>query len=152
MPNNTKAHSDAIQEAARSLLIEYQIDITQQVIIPPLAKELARRMSCHPDTAKQHIARAVRRARGEEAARSWGGVRPGAGKRYWYTLEALYDPEADPQRWFSLRQWDERPDTPGAEPQRGQRFTTAEEARRYVSRQGIVLYADNADKVPPSAV
>lgn len=62
----------------------------------------------------------------------------------WYTLERLYDPYNDPQHWFTLWTWDERPDALGAEPQRNQRFTTAEEARAFVRAQGITLYADNA--------
>lgn len=75
---NKKDRSDAIQEAARRLLEERQIDITQQVIIPPLAKGLAQQMNCHIDTAKRHIARAVRLARGEVAHEgTWGGVRRG---------------------------------------------------------------------------
>lgn len=76
----SKARSDAIQEAAHRLLDEYQIDITRQVIILPLARDLAQRINCHIDTAKRHISRAIRYARGEETARVWGGPRPGAGK------------------------------------------------------------------------
>lgn len=78
MAANTKARSDAIQAAARTLLIERQIDIKQQVAFRPLAQELAKRVDCHYDTAKRHVAAAVRRARGELAAQ-WGGAREGAG-------------------------------------------------------------------------
>lgn len=75
---NKKDRSDAIQEAARRLLVERQIDITQQVDVLSLAKDLATELACHPDTAKRHIARAVRLARGETAHEgTWGGVRRG---------------------------------------------------------------------------
>jgi hypothetical protein len=76
---NTKERSDAIQAAARALLVEREIDIKQQVLFRPLAQELVKRADCHYDTAKRHIAKAVRRARGEMAAQ-WGGAREGAGR------------------------------------------------------------------------
>lgn len=75
---NNKARSDAIQHAARALLAASQADITQQVDLSPLAAMLVQQTGCHPDTAKRHIARAVRLARGEGTHdRTWGGVRRG---------------------------------------------------------------------------
>ncbi len=77
MASNTKERSEAIQEAARALLDEQQIDVTAQVVIRPLAKLLAARMDCHYDTAKRHVATAIRCARGEFSSRQWGGSRGG---------------------------------------------------------------------------
>lgn len=76
--NNTKARSEEIQAAARALLVARGVDITQQVA-RPLVKALAEQTGCHIDTAKRHVAAAIRRARGEQA-RAWGGARPGAGR------------------------------------------------------------------------
>lgn len=77
--NNTRERSDAIQTTARALLEARAIDITKQVDIAALVPALVEQTDCHPDTAKRHIAKAVRRARGEAAA-NWGGARPGAGR------------------------------------------------------------------------
>ena len=78
--NNTKARSIEIQTAARALLVERAVDITQRVDYAPLIKELVARVGCHPDTAKRHVGTAARRARGEESALRWGGARAGAGR------------------------------------------------------------------------
>ena len=75
--NNTRERSDHFQAAARALLVARGIDITRQVDIRALAIDLAATEGCHLDTAKRHVAKAVRRSRGELSA-DWGGVRPGA--------------------------------------------------------------------------
>lgn len=80
MATNTKQRSEEIQEAAASLLVEMNINIAERVEIRPLAKILAGQTGCHYTTAKTHVARAVRRARGELVKTSWGGARPGAGR------------------------------------------------------------------------
>lgn len=74
---NTRKRSEELKKAARALLIEQQIDVNENVPIPPLAKLLMKRESCHYTTARLKIAQAIRLARGEiTAARSWGGPRP----------------------------------------------------------------------------
>ena len=79
--NNTRARSEEIQSAARALLAERAVDITQQVDVRTLAKELAAQANCHYDTARRHIATAVRRARGGQLPNgTWGGKRDGAGR------------------------------------------------------------------------
>jgi DNA-directed RNA polymerase specialized sigma24 family protein len=80
MSHNTKARSDALQQAAQRLLEEHQVNVLQQVHYLPLAQELRSRTGCHIDTAKQHIMKAVRRKRGEFSESQWGGVRPGSGR------------------------------------------------------------------------
>lgn len=78
---NTRARSQAIQDAARALLVERQINITQRVDIRALAKDFSAAFGCHYDTAKRHLAQAVRLARGEAPrATDWGGQREGAGR------------------------------------------------------------------------
>lgn len=79
MPNNTKARSQEILTAAHSVLDEQNVDITEGVELRPLAKILESRVSCHYDTAKKAIAKAVRQKRGQLVAK-WGGARPGAGR------------------------------------------------------------------------
>lgn len=79
MPNNTKARSQEILTAAHSILDEQNVDITEGVELRPLAKILESRVSCHYDTAKKAIAKAVRQKRGQLVA-EWGGARPGAGR------------------------------------------------------------------------
>ena len=76
---NTKARSQEIQEAAADLLVEMNIDVTKAVEIRPLAKILASRVYCHYNIAKNHIAKAVRRVRGELVETEWGGARQGSG-------------------------------------------------------------------------
>lgn len=74
---NTRARSEELRRAARALLIEQEIDVEEQVAIPPLATLLAKRESCHYTTAKLKIAQAIRLARGEiSEERGWGGPRP----------------------------------------------------------------------------
>lgn len=73
---NTRARSEELRTAARALLIEQQIDVKEHVNIPPLAKLLAERETCHYTTAKLKIAQAIRLARGDiSEGRGWGGPR-----------------------------------------------------------------------------
>lgn len=78
-PNNTRARSDAFQQAARALLEETSFDLNEGVDYAALVPMLIERTGCHSDTAKRHLAKAARLMRGEAAA-AWGGSRPGAGR------------------------------------------------------------------------
>lgn len=80
MAVNTKARSEELQEAARTLLVTHEVDVNNQVALLPLAKDLMRLTGCEISTAKRHIAKAVRRARGVLSDAQWGGSRPGAGR------------------------------------------------------------------------
>lgn len=79
MSGRNKQFTLATQEAARRIVIDQGVDITQQIAILPLAKLLIAETGCSIDTAKQHIARAVRRLRGEWVEARHGGLRPGGG-------------------------------------------------------------------------
>jgi hypothetical protein len=74
--NNTKARHNEILATAKEVLAESEIDITQSLgkNLLPLAKMVAQQTSCHIDTAKRNIAKAVRIARGE-VVKQWGGKR-----------------------------------------------------------------------------
>ena len=78
-PNNTRARSDAFQQAARALLEEAAFDVRESVDYATFVPLLIERTGCHSDTAKRHLAKAARLMRGEAAA-AWGGSRPGAGR------------------------------------------------------------------------
>ena len=78
--HNTRARSEEIQNAARTLLAAHNIDVREQVVLLPLAKELTKLTGCEISTAKRHIAKAIRRERGVRAEARWGGSRPGAGR------------------------------------------------------------------------
>lgn len=80
MAANTKARAEEIQEAAKTILVTHDIDVTKQVALLPLAKELMQQTGCEISTAKRHVAKAVRRARGVLSEARWGGARPGAGR------------------------------------------------------------------------
>jgi hypothetical protein len=74
--NNTKDRHNEILTTAKEVLEEYEIDITQPLgkNLLPLAKIVAQQTSCHIDTAKRNITKAIRQARGELAGQ-WGGDR-----------------------------------------------------------------------------
>lgn len=79
MATNTKVRSLEIYAAAVALV--ESVDVGEAVEIRPLAKELKRQIGCNYDTAKRHIAKAVRRKRGElvKLHQGWGGPREGSG-------------------------------------------------------------------------
>jgi len=79
MPANTRERTAALQDAARAFLEARGVNIAEAVPIKALAPAFARAQACHLDTAKRHLAKAVRRMRGELVA-SWGGPRDGAGR------------------------------------------------------------------------
>jgi len=74
-----KKRTQQLAAIAAEILAESGVDVSQRVEIRPLAKLMKARCDAHYETCKRHIARAVRRARGEMAGQ-WGGRRPGAGR------------------------------------------------------------------------
>lgn len=81
----TKIYTHVLAELASKTLANSGVDVNQQVAIRPLAKAMlasAREQGLNPcyQTCKNHMARAVRRARGEVIQRNWGGPRPGSGR------------------------------------------------------------------------
>lgn len=80
MALNTKSRSEELQTLAAEILAASGADVTKGVEIRPLAKIMADRSGCHYTTAKQHIAKAIRRARHKYQDPTWGGKREGAGR------------------------------------------------------------------------
>lgn len=84
MPNNSKARSEQILLAAQSTIHERGIDVREQVDINALAKEVQARTSCHIDTARKWMLRAVMRARGDithGVTEQRGGAGRGQGRK-----------------------------------------------------------------------
>lgn len=79
MTGRNKQFTITIADAARRIVQESGADITKQVTILPLAKLLMTDVGCGIDAAKRHIAKAVRRLRGEWVEAQHGGIRPGSG-------------------------------------------------------------------------
>lgn len=77
---NTKARHEELAAIAAAILTASGADITGPVSIAPMIPEMVERGQCHPGTARNHLARAVRRARGQLVASGWGGAREGAGR------------------------------------------------------------------------
>lgn len=77
----TRQYSDSIALAARQIVAASGMDITQHIPTLPLAKLLQAETGCSRDTAKRHVARAIRLARGELITAQWGGLRTPAGGR-----------------------------------------------------------------------
>lgn len=83
MPANTRARSDALQQAARALITARELDVTADSVPRALAVDFAAAEGCTLETARRHLAKAARRMRhsaSTEAERQWGGTRPGAGR------------------------------------------------------------------------
>lgn len=85
MPANTRARSDALQQAARALITARGLDATLDSVPHDWAAEFAGQQGCTIETARRHLAKAARRMRHDasvevEAERQWGGTRPGAGR------------------------------------------------------------------------
>lgn len=78
--NNTKERSSELAAIAAEILTASGADITDSVSIAPMVETMTARTGCHTDTARRHLARAVRRARGELVKARWGGARDGAGR------------------------------------------------------------------------
>ena len=62
---NLLSKSSRIPAAAAGILDEHAVDITQPVVIDPLARELMARVGCARETARRHIAHQIRLRRGE---------------------------------------------------------------------------------------
>jgi hypothetical protein len=80
MALNTKARSEELQTLAAEIVAASGVSLTERVELRPLAKLMAERSGCHYTTAKQHIAKAMRRARHKFQPAEWGGKRDGAGR------------------------------------------------------------------------
>lgn len=80
MTDSTKQRSEQLQTlAAEILLAASGVDVNQTVAIRPLAKLMETKCDAVYETCKRHIAKAVRRARGQVVA-ARGGYRDGAGR------------------------------------------------------------------------
>jgi len=79
MTDNTKQRSEQLQALAAEILAASGADVTQAVAIRPLAKLMETKCDAVYETCKRHIAKAVRRARGQ-VVDSRGGPREGAGR------------------------------------------------------------------------
>ncbi len=81
MALNTKARNEELQILAAEIVAASGVSLTERAEIRPLAKLMAERSGCHYTTAKQHIAKAMRRARYKKfQTAEWGGKRDGAGR------------------------------------------------------------------------
>lgn len=78
MGTNTRARSNEIAAVARALLDAANPPLNQREPFEALMPLLIEQTGCHPNTARRHIARAMRLKRGEASA-AWGGARAGAG-------------------------------------------------------------------------
>lgn len=80
MASNTKARSEELQALAAEIVAASGVSLTERAELRPLYKLMAKKSGCHYTTAKQHIAKAMRRARGKLVESGWGGYRDGAGR------------------------------------------------------------------------
>ena len=80
MPNNTKARSNELNALAAEIAAREKVDVTEVMDSRPYIRELMERGNCHRETARAVWARYCRRARYSLVV-SWGGVRPGAGRK-----------------------------------------------------------------------
>lgn len=76
----TKQYSENLQSAAMDMIRNSGVDITDQVAIRPFVKPFMESTGCSRNIAKLHIAKAIRRARGQYVAETWGGSREGSGR------------------------------------------------------------------------
>ena len=79
MTDSTKERSEKLQALAAEILAASGVDVMQAVATRPLAKLMETKCDAVYETCKRHIAKAVRRARGQVVA-SRGGLREGAGR------------------------------------------------------------------------
>ncbi len=80
MTDSTKERSEQLQAQAARILAASGADVTKAVDIYSLAKLMEKKCDAHFETCKRHIAKAVRRARGEIVTQR-GGFRDGAGRK-----------------------------------------------------------------------
>jgi D-glycero-D-manno-heptose 1,7-bisphosphate phosphatase len=80
---SSKRYTQHLSTIASQVLAESGVDVKQRIdlrTIRNLAEKMRAHSGAHPSTCKRHIARAIRRARGEMVRRQWGGARPGSGR------------------------------------------------------------------------
>lgn len=79
---NIKSRSQEIWQAAQEILSEFGADVSKQVDLQPLARELALLSHCSYEAAKRHIRRAIRLARNPDyELPQRGGLRDNPGGR-----------------------------------------------------------------------
>lgn len=79
---STQARSDAIQAAARALVEAHGGYLETNIPLKAMALALMAQTGCHRNTARQHLAKAVRVLRGEaSAANGRGGAGRGQGRK-----------------------------------------------------------------------
>jgi hypothetical protein len=93
MTDSTKERSEKLQALAAEILAASGADVTHAVSIRPLAKLMETKCDAVYETCKRHIAKAVRRARGQVVA-SRGGLREGAGRPVIKTQPTQRAPDA----------------------------------------------------------
>ena len=89
MPGATKERLDQIQATAREIIAEHggreHLDDLPAVEFKPVAiamsHQLVNREGVAYQTARKHIAKALRILRGEYVKAKWGGHRPNAGRK-----------------------------------------------------------------------
>ena len=84
---NTKARHDALRAAAHAALIDYGYaryerleGEARRIALKTMAQMVISLTNCTPESARRHVAAAIRRERGQEVSQTWGGYRPGAGR------------------------------------------------------------------------
>jgi hypothetical protein len=80
MALNTKSRSEQLQALAAEIVAASGVSLTERAELRPLYRLMAEKSGCHYTTAKQHIAKAMRRARGKLVESGWGGYREGSGR------------------------------------------------------------------------
>lgn len=86
--DSTKQRSEQLQALAAEILAASSADVTQVVAIRPLAKLMQTKCDAVYETCKRHVAKAVRRARGEKLP-GRGGDRVGSGRPVIRPVEIL---------------------------------------------------------------
>lgn len=82
MATGIESRRQEIWMAAQKILADSGVDVTVQVKLQPLARQLANASGCNYETAKRHMAKAVRRARHPDyELPKRGGVRENKGGR-----------------------------------------------------------------------
>lgn len=79
MTDSAKKRTEKLQALAAEILAASCVDVTQTVSIRPLAKLMETKCDAVYETCKRHIAKSLRRARGQVVP-SRGGLRDGAGR------------------------------------------------------------------------
>lgn len=78
--NNTNQRGAELAAIAATILVDNEVDITQPIPVSTLADKMQAASGCDRNTAKRHVVKAARVARGEHLP-TRGGARPGSGWR-----------------------------------------------------------------------